>query len=277
MTELETEGDSQSSVASRRADALLALVEAGEAADGSTGAPVSTADRYTVHVELNAGDDRPALRNGTVLSKAAIERLICDGALVAHTAGEDRTLDVGRRTRTVSGPLRRALIRRDKGCRFPGCTQSRFVDAHHVRHWAHGGETNLDNLLLLCSRHHGAVHDGRFRVQVEHPERGAARFLFFSSDGTRLLPTGDQRLAKAARLHHPLHHTPYGIPQVHNLPPRRRYRGNAVRRLASEADRCSDAAGLRSHLLVSGGAGAEGAGMRREDSVQVRYSALMRT
>ncbi|MCY4646109.1 MAG: HNH endonuclease signature motif containing protein [Gammaproteobacteria bacterium] len=59
--------------------------------------------------------------------------------------------------------MRRALEERDRGCRFPGCA-SRFTEAHHVRHWADGGETSLSNLLLLCRRHHRAVHEGRVRV-----------------------------------------------------------------------------------------------------------------
>jgi hypothetical protein len=66
------------------------------------------------------------------------------------------------------------LRARDQGCRFPGCQNNRFVDAHHVRHWARGGETNLDNLLLLCRRHHRAVHEGGYTVDVAAD--GEARF-----------------------------------------------------------------------------------------------------
>jgi hypothetical protein len=57
------------------------------------------------------------------------------------------------------------LRRRDRGCRFPGCTNHRFVDAHDVRHWAKGGETSIGNLLLLCRRHHRLVHEGSYRVE----------------------------------------------------------------------------------------------------------------
>jgi hypothetical protein len=67
--------------------------------------------------------------------------------------------------------MQRALRARDRGCRFPGCDNRRFVDAHHVRHWAHGGETSLDNLILLCRRHHRAVHEGGYRVDGRgHPD-----------------------------------------------------------------------------------------------------------
>jgi len=58
--------------------------------------------------------------------------------------------------------MRRALRVRDKGCRFPGCTNTRFVDGHHIQHWADGGETNLDNLVMLCRHHHHLVHEGGF-------------------------------------------------------------------------------------------------------------------
>ncbi len=81
-------------------------------------------------------------------------------------------LDVGRKTRTVPPAMRRALDHRDSGCRFPGCGL-RFCDAHHVKHWADGGETRLENLVLLCRRHHRAVHEEGFRVEiVTDPERG---------------------------------------------------------------------------------------------------------
>ena len=84
-----------------------------------------------------------------------------------------QTLDVGRKTRAISPALRRALTTRDPQCRFPGC-QARHCDAHHVRHWAAGGATRLDNLVRLCRRHHRAVHEEGFTVTL-HPD-GTARF-----------------------------------------------------------------------------------------------------
>ena len=72
-------------------------------------------------------------------------------------------LDVGRKTRTIPPALRRALDARDRGCRFPGCGL-RFTDAHHIKHWADGGETKLENTLLLCRSHHRKVHEGGYRV-----------------------------------------------------------------------------------------------------------------
>jgi Domain of unknown function (DUF222)/HNH endonuclease len=74
---------------------------------------------------------------------------------------------VGRRTRAIPTAIRRALWIRDKGCRFPGCTSTRFLHGHHVQHWLHGGRTSLDNLLFLCSFHHRLVHEGGFSVSLD--------------------------------------------------------------------------------------------------------------
>ena len=82
---------------------------------------------------------------------------------VRHAA-DGSVLDVGRKTRSIPPALRRALEARDRGCRFPGCGL-RFTDAHHVTHWADGGETSLANCLLLCSHHHRLVHEGGWQVR----------------------------------------------------------------------------------------------------------------
>ena len=90
-------------------------------------------------------------------------RIACDSSIV--TIKEDKTgepLSIGRRSRTIPPPMRRALRVRDKGCRFPGCTNTRFVDGHHIEHWADGGATSLDNLVMLCRHHHHLVHEGGF-------------------------------------------------------------------------------------------------------------------
>ena len=112
---------------------------------------------------------------GIHVSAATAERLACDAATVEMHHGPDgQVLGVGRKTRTISPALRRALAARDRQCRFPGC-QARRCDAHHIRHWAHGGTTALDNLVLLCRRHHRAVHEEGFQVTVD--PSGAARFV----------------------------------------------------------------------------------------------------
>ena len=112
---------------------------------------------------------------GIHVSAATAQRLACDAATVEMRHGPDgQVLDVGRKTRTISPALRRALASRDRQCRFPGC-QARRCDSHHIRHWAHGGATALDNLVLLCRRHHRAVHEEGFQVTVD--SSGAAAFV----------------------------------------------------------------------------------------------------
>ena len=92
---------------------------------------------------------------------------------------------MGRKTRTIPPALRRALRARDRGCRFPGCTHTRFVDAHHVEHWINGGETSLDNTVLLCRRHHRAIHEHGFTVTREDDA-----LVFRDQTGAILPPAG---------------------------------------------------------------------------------------
>ena len=109
------------------------------------------------------------------------DAMSCDASVVAMRHGADgAVLDVGRKTRTVPPSIRRALQARDQGCRFPGCT-ARRCDAHHVEHWMDGGATSLDNLVLLCRRHHRAVHEGGF-----DDSRGDGSVMFLRPDGAVL-------------------------------------------------------------------------------------------
>jgi hypothetical protein len=96
-------------------------------------------------------------------------RLSCDAsAMRVVMAGGSQPLDVGRRTPVVPPAIRRAVVCRDRRCRFPGCDRPHaWCDAHHVVHWARGGPTGLSNLVLLCRRHHRLVHRrGGFSVEL---------------------------------------------------------------------------------------------------------------
>ena len=101
-------------------------------------------------------------------------RLACDASVVriGHTS-DGSVLDVGRKRRTIPPSVRRALEVRDRGCRFPGCGL-RFTDAHHIKHWADGGETRLENLLLLCGHHHRLLHEEGWNVEWWGKDRQAA-------------------------------------------------------------------------------------------------------
>lgn len=123
--------------------------------------------------QANTGDDhddRPGgvTEQGTALPRDTVLRLACTAAVTPARISPDGTpMDLGRKTRKLTAPLRRALRLRDSGsCRYPGCMARRRLHAHHIRHWASGGPTALSNLISLCPAHHWAVHEGGHRIRV---------------------------------------------------------------------------------------------------------------
>lgn len=172
----------------QQADALVAIARAYLAGGGKGARPSSTADHYQVVVHI----DEAALRGGAGRSDLPLEtmrRLCCDASVVTVTEDErGNPLDVGRKRRTVSTALRRALWSRDRGCAFPGCHRKRYVDGHHIRHWADGGETSIENTVLLCSHHHVLLHEGGFKMW-----RDASGTLRFQRPDGRMIPRGGYR------------------------------------------------------------------------------------
>jgi hypothetical protein len=78
---------------------------------------------------------------------------------------ESKVIDVGRAKRTVTGSQRRALMQRDRTCRWPGCGRpARRCQAHHLEHWAREGRTDLGNLVSVCRRHHWLLHEGGWQL-----------------------------------------------------------------------------------------------------------------
>ena len=177
------------SASQRRADALGHILERFLAGGGSGSA--ASAHELVVHIAHDALRDVPestgaSFEHGGKVAVETARRLGCDGALLGVVKGaQGEPLAVGRRTRAVPPAIRRALRVRDGGCRFPGCDRSRFVHAHHIRHWADGGETGLDNLVTLCSQHHRQVHEGGYGVRVR---QGAIEFT--RPDGRVIPPAG---------------------------------------------------------------------------------------
>lgn len=167
-----------SPLAHRRADALARIAES-FLKHGEQELPAPERQQIVVHVDVqtlkNSIAGRCELEDGPSISAETARRLACDASLVTVIENEEgEPLSVGRRSRAISPALRLALNARDRGCRFPGCPNTRYVDAHHIRHWAQGGETKPSNLVSLCRFHHRQVHEGRVAIDVL--DDGAVRF-----------------------------------------------------------------------------------------------------
>jgi hypothetical protein len=167
------------SKAARRADALSLIAESFMAHGAES---MNGGDRLqiVVHVDHETLKEKTAGRSefeeGPGVAAETCRRLSCDCSYVKITEDEQgEPLNVGRKTRSIPPALKRALNSRDKGCVFPGCTHQKYVDGHHVHHWAEGGETKLGNLVSLCRFHHRQVHEGG--VRIERLDDGAWRFI----------------------------------------------------------------------------------------------------
>lgn len=193
--------------AARRADALGAVAESFmqhglEAMSGG--------DKHQIVIHVSAETLRDAeagrceIEDGPGVSAETCRRLACDCSLVHLTEDNDgNPLDIGRKSRSIPPALRRALNSRDHGCRFPGCCNSKFVDGHHIAHWANGGATSLRNLVSLCRFHHRQVHEGGVQIQVL--DDGALRFLKPNGESLdSIAPGHSQPLGDWQRL--PAHH-----------------------------------------------------------------------
>jgi hypothetical protein len=172
----------------QQADALVAVVKSyldgGQAPEGG-----ATADHYQVVIHT----DSKSLTGGAGRADLPIEtvkRLLCDCSLVTVVEDEKgRPLDVGRKQRIVSTPLKRALQARDRGCTFPGCHRKRYADGHHLKHWIDGGETTPENMTLLCTHHHKKLHEGGFSIAKDADDT-----LRFLTDDGRTIPRCGYRL-----------------------------------------------------------------------------------
>jgi hypothetical protein len=161
-------------VAARRADALLALVseDGDEQVERGQAQVIVHVDAATAAARLLGGPDVPP---------STAQRLACDArvqVLLDDRAGNRMYLGRARRLATPA-QIAALTVRDGEGCRFPGCSHTRHLQAHHVRHWLHGGPTDVDNLVLMCSFHHSAVHDHGYRIH-----RRPGRWEFLRPDGT---------------------------------------------------------------------------------------------
>jgi hypothetical protein len=153
----------------RQADAFVNLVN--DYLSGSSSEKRSN-DNYVVTVHV----DQSALAGNegrSTLPIESVKRICCDShAVVLTESKEGEPLSIGRKSRIIPKAIERALYARDRGCcRFPGCGKQRYLHSHHVEHWSNGGETSLDNLMLLCTKHHTLVHEGGYRIERDFQHR----------------------------------------------------------------------------------------------------------
>ena len=200
-----------------RADGAIALAESFLAGHPVTG---TGGERYQVmvHVDQDAlgpdGSIAATLEDGTHVSAETLRRVACDCGLVA-LSGDGEQLNIGRRARGIPPAIRRVLMLRDHGCAFPGCTHRRFLHGHHIRHWLHGGETSVDNLVILCTFHHRLVHEGGWTI-----ERRDNGDLVFSSPVGKVVPSQPERLVREWEEEHGLDLGPeVNEPQWDGSPP----------------------------------------------------------
>ena len=123
--------------------------------------------------QLRTGLGATCLDTGDQLSASATRRLACDAEVIPAVLGSlGEVLDVGRTQRLVTTAIWKALVLRDRHCRFPGCRRQPLAcDAHHLHHWADGGHTSLDNLVLLCRAHHTLIHATPWQARLNPIDR----------------------------------------------------------------------------------------------------------
>jgi len=118
-----------------------------------------------------------------------LRRMLCDAKITPVVLGGDgQPLDVGREKRCVTPAQRKAIAARDGGCAHPGCDRTPlWCQIHHIRHWLHGGRTDIDNLVMLCRAHHRIIHDSYWAVRIRdgQPEFIPPRWLDFSQTPRR--------------------------------------------------------------------------------------------
>ncbi|HLS77140.1 MAG TPA: DUF222 domain-containing protein [Nocardia sp.] len=179
-------------VAARRADALLALVT-GHTDNGK----VVQRGNVEIVVHVDASTRTACLDNGPQLTPVTAARLACDAKV--QLLLDDRTgnrMYLGRSRRLASDAQVRALTARDgQRCQFPGCPHTRYLNAHHIIPWEHGGPTDIDNLIMICSHHHKVIHDHGYQI-----DRVDDRWAFRRPDGSPIPETPTPPTGKAESL-----------------------------------------------------------------------------
>ena len=165
----------------RQADALVAVAKGYLSGNSGEKRAKSNNHQVIVHVDAAALQDKGGMSD---LPVESVRRIACDADVVEVTKdAKGNLLNLGRKHRVVSPQLKRALLARDKCCTYPSCSHEQYLEAHHVMHWADGGETSLDNAILICSQHHRLLHEGGFTIHKNF----AGEWYFRTSEG-KVLP-----------------------------------------------------------------------------------------
>ena len=177
-------------VSARRADAIEEMAESYLANGPATS---SSAERYQVMLHVTAETSASSqmgcgeIEAGPGVTAETSKRICCDTSVSRIVADKDgEPLSIGRKSRVIPPAMRRALKARDRQCRFPGCTHRHFIDGHHIHHWSEGGETSLDNLVLLCRHHHRLVHEGGFGCERD----ASGKIVFTDPAGMKIETSG---------------------------------------------------------------------------------------
>ena len=171
-----------------QASALTQLAEHYLETANKSSPHTSLSEKYQVLLHINANEahidhqinqgDICHVENNKFLSREVARQLACDTHMRVVLEDDDgKVLNIGRKSRTIPRAIAHALNIRDGGCRYPGCTQHFWTDAHHVRHWAAGGETKLENLITLCRFHHTLLHKDVYEIKVQDQD-----FVFINQD-----------------------------------------------------------------------------------------------
>lgn len=158
----------------RMTDALIELVAT--SGESSRTAP----PQVTIHADLEtlmtATQGVAELEHGALVPNETARRLACDAVVETAVHSENIVVGVGRRSRSIPGWLRRLVYHRDGGrCKFPGCGNTKWLQAHHILHWSKGGVTDLNNLILLCGHHHRFVHEHGWHITGDPNDRATFR------------------------------------------------------------------------------------------------------
>ncbi len=145
-------------------------------------------DRYRTWLHYDVTNGATTTTDGWQIPMALRDRLLCDGVVQPVWQRDGTPFSIGRTQRIVPDRTRRAVQRRDRGCRVPGCTNHRIIEIHHIIHWTNGGTTDTSNLVALCTRHHRLHHQNMLGITGNADQPNG--LIFTDHTGRVIQPNG---------------------------------------------------------------------------------------